>query len=123
MAVGKACRRCRWDGGGIALNAVRPRRELVRENALLRHQLVMLRRKVPRPKLISLDRLRLALSAAVLPGWQRLVASFVRKRSCDGEPPRGPDPATSTSPHRRNNTNHCKRFRSRGSRTGRDLRT
>jgi putative transposase len=59
---------------GIALDAVRPRRELLRENALLRHQLVVLRRKVPRARLMSLDRLRLILCAAVLPGWQRVVA-------------------------------------------------
>ena len=70
---------------GIALDAIRPRREVVRENALLRHQLVVLRRKVPRARLMSLDRLKLILCTAVLPGWQRVVA-IVRPEtvSCDG---------------------------------------
>jgi hypothetical protein len=58
---------------GIAVDAVRPRRELLRENALLRLQLVVLRRKVPRPRLMPLDRLRLLLCAAMVAGWQRVV--------------------------------------------------
>jgi len=59
---------------GVALDAVRPRRDLVRENALLRHPIVELRRKVPRPRRMPLDRFRLMVSAATLPGWQRVVA-------------------------------------------------
>ena len=58
---------------GIAVDAVRPRRELERENALLRLQLVVLRRKVPRPRLMPLDRLKLLLCAAMAAGWQRVV--------------------------------------------------
>ena len=58
---------------GIAVDAVRPRRELERENALLRLQLVVLRRKVPRPRLMPLDRLKLLLCAAMVAGWQRVV--------------------------------------------------
>jgi hypothetical protein len=46
----------------------------VQQNALLRHQIVVLRRKVSRPRLIPLDRFMLMLSAATLPGWQRVVA-------------------------------------------------
>jgi hypothetical protein len=38
---------------GVALDAVRPRRDLVRENALLRHPIVVMRRKVPRPRLAT----------------------------------------------------------------------
>src|ERR1022692_5259304 len=60
--------------GGVALDAVRPRRDLVRENALVRHPIVVLRRKVPRPRLMPLDRFRLMVSAATLPGWQRVGA-------------------------------------------------
>jgi transposase InsO family protein len=46
----------------------------VQQNALLRHQIVVLRRKVPRPRLMPLDRFMLMVSAATLPGWQRVVA-------------------------------------------------
>ena len=46
----------------------------MQQNALLRHQIVVLRRKVPRPRLMPLDRFRLMVSAATLPGWQRVVA-------------------------------------------------
>lgn len=59
---------------GVALDAVRPRLELMQENALLRHQIVVLRRKVRRPRLMPLDRFRLMVSAATLQGWQRVVA-------------------------------------------------
>ena len=46
----------------------------MQQNALLRHQIVVLRRKVPRPRLMPLDRFMLMVSAATLPGWQRVVA-------------------------------------------------
>jgi putative transposase len=55
-------------------DAVRTRRDLVLENALLRHQIVVLRRSVPRPKLTPLDRLRLLVAARLLPAWRRAVA-------------------------------------------------
>jgi hypothetical protein len=42
---------------GVAADAVRNRKELVFENALLRHQIVTLRRKSPRPRLTTVDRL------------------------------------------------------------------
>ncbi len=60
--------------GGAAVDMVRRRRELVIENAVLRHQIVILRRKSPHPKLTAFDRLRLLVAAAVLPTWRRTVA-------------------------------------------------
>jgi putative transposase len=56
------------------VDAVRSRRELLLENALLRHQIVVLRRRVPRPILTPVDRLRLLLAARLLPGWRIAVA-------------------------------------------------
>jgi hypothetical protein len=38
---------------GVAVDAVRCRRELVIENAMLRHQIVFLRRKSPHPRLTA----------------------------------------------------------------------
>jgi hypothetical protein len=63
---------------GVAADAVRSRKELVIENALLRHQSVILRRKSPHPRLTTVDRLRLLVAAAVLPTWVtvRLATSF-----------------------------------------------
>jgi putative transposase len=48
--------------------------ELVIENALLRQQVVILRRKSPRPRFTAFDRLRFLLAAAVLPTWRRALA-------------------------------------------------
>ena len=59
---------------GVAADAVRSRKELVIENALLRHQIVILRRKSPRPRLTTVDRLGLLVAAAVLPAWRRALA-------------------------------------------------
>jgi len=59
---------------GSLLDAVRSRRELIVENAMLRHQINILRRKMPRPKLTMLDRFRLLLAAAALPSWHRALA-------------------------------------------------
>src|SRR6266568_2541639 len=56
------------------VDAIRSRRELLVENALLRHQIVMLRRQAPRPRLTPADRLRLLLAACLLPGWRSAVA-------------------------------------------------
>src|SRR5438552_2956593 len=60
--------------GGAAADAARSRRELVMENAMLRHQVMILRRKFPHPKLTTLDRLGLLVAAAVLPTWRRALA-------------------------------------------------
>jgi hypothetical protein len=59
---------------GVAADAVRNRKELVFENALLRHQIVILRRKSPCPRLTTVDRLWLLVAAAVLPAWRRALA-------------------------------------------------
>jgi putative transposase len=59
---------------GVAVDAVRCRRELVIENAMLRHQIVILRRKSPHPRLTAFDRLQLLVRAAVLPTWRRALA-------------------------------------------------
>jgi hypothetical protein len=60
--------------GGLAADVARSRRELVLENAMLRHQVTILRRKFPHPKLTTLDRLGLLVAAAVLPTWRRALA-------------------------------------------------
>ena len=59
---------------GAVADIVRTRRELVLENALLRQQVIILRRKCPHPRLGRLDRLRFLLYAVVLPGWRRALA-------------------------------------------------
>ncbi len=56
------------------VDVVRSRRDLVLEKRLLRHQIGVLRRKSPRPRLTRLDRLRLIVVAAVLPQWRRALA-------------------------------------------------
>jgi putative transposase len=58
---------------GAAVDIVRTRRDLVLENAMLRHQIVILRRKSPRPRLTALDRLGILVAAAVLPTWRRAL--------------------------------------------------
>jgi len=60
--------------GGVAADIVRSRRDLVIENAMLRHQIVILRRKSPHPTLTRADRLRLLVAAAVLPAWRGALA-------------------------------------------------
>jgi hypothetical protein len=59
---------------GAVADAIRCRRELVLENAMLRQQIIVLRRKRPHLRLTRLDRLRLLVGAAVLPGWRRALA-------------------------------------------------
>jgi len=59
---------------GALADVVRSRRELVLENVMLRQQIIVLRRKMPRPVLTRVDRFRLLLGAAVLPGWRRALA-------------------------------------------------
>jgi hypothetical protein len=58
----------------VAADIVRSRRELVIENAMLRHQVVILRRKYPHSRLTTFDRLRFLVAAAVLPTWRRVLA-------------------------------------------------
>jgi len=69
---------------GVAADIVRSRRELVIENALLRQQVVILRRKSPRPRFTTFDRLRFLLAAAVLPTWRRALALCSPRPFCGG---------------------------------------
>jgi hypothetical protein len=55
------------------MDAVQSRRELVLENAVLRHQVNVLRRHSKRPKLRLVDRLKLTLGARWLPSWRRVI--------------------------------------------------
>ena len=55
---------------GVAADLVRSKRELVVENALLRQQLIVLRRQVNRPKCTPADRIRLVLLAGIVRSWK-----------------------------------------------------
>jgi putative transposase len=52
----------------------RRRRDLVVENAALRHQVNVLRRSVRRPRLGLADRIRLLVTSALLPAWREAIA-------------------------------------------------
>jgi putative transposase len=52
------------------------RAQLIAENALLRHQLIILQRQVKKPRLRSTDRLWFLLLVARLPHWQDLLLIF-----------------------------------------------
>ena len=56
--------------GGALADLARTKAELAAENALLRQQLVVLRRQVRRPRLTSADRLGLVLLARLVRGWR-----------------------------------------------------
>lgn len=58
---------------GVAVDAVRSRRELIIENAVLRHQVNVLRRRSRRSKLNLVDRLKLLIGARLLPSWRRAI--------------------------------------------------
>jgi hypothetical protein len=60
---------------GVVVDTVRPQRELVLENAVLRHQVNVLRRRSKRPKLHFADRLKLLIGARLLPSWRRAIGS------------------------------------------------
>jgi putative transposase len=51
----------------------RSKSELIAENALLRHQLIILRRQVNRPACTKTDRLLLALLARVVRTWKQAL--------------------------------------------------
>ena len=57
----------------VADLCLRSRRELVVENATLRHQVSVLRRTSGRPHLGLTDRLRLLIGAALLPAWRKAI--------------------------------------------------
>ena len=56
------------------IDAVRTRSELLLENAVLRHQVVVLRRRARRPRLTPLDRLRFVIAVRLLPNWRQAIA-------------------------------------------------
>jgi putative transposase len=56
------------------VDAVRSRRELILENAVLRHQVNVLRRSSKRPKLNLVDQLKLLIGARLLSSWRRAIA-------------------------------------------------
>ena len=68
-----APRRSASEIAGVAVDAVRSRRELIIENAVLRHQVIVLRRRSRRPKLHLVDRLKLLIGARMLPSWRALA--------------------------------------------------
>src|SRR5262249_54574302 len=47
--------------------------ELIVENAVLRHQLNVLRRRVKRPMFTALDRLKMILGSRLLSSWRRAI--------------------------------------------------
>jgi hypothetical protein len=58
---------------GILSDLLRSRRELVAENALLRQQLIVLRRRRKRPTFTRLDRLLLVLLAGRVRAWRQAL--------------------------------------------------
>src|SRR5262249_1226791 len=52
---------------------LRPKSELVLENALLRQQVIVLRRQVKRPKMTNLDRRLVVLLASQLRAWRNAL--------------------------------------------------
>ena len=80
---------------GAAADATRSRSELLLENALLRHQLLVLGRAAKRPRLTAADRGLLVLLASRLRTWAGALVK-VRPETCRGyfaHPP--PRPALS----------------------------
>ena len=59
--------------GAIAVDITQSRRKLVLENAVLRHQVNVFRRRSKRPTLHLVDRLKLLLGARWLPSWRRVI--------------------------------------------------
>src|SRR5208283_6186079 len=59
---------------GMAVDVSRSRRDLIIENAVLRHQINILRRGKKRPRLGVTDRLKLLLGASLLPAWRQAIA-------------------------------------------------
>ncbi len=58
---------------GAARDAIRSKTQLIAENALLRHQLIILQRQVKHPQLSNRDRLRLLLLARATPFWKQAL--------------------------------------------------
>jgi hypothetical protein len=62
----------------------RSRKELLAENAFLRHQLLVAVHKVKRPKLRAADRLVLVGLAALFACWRERWSWSCLRRCCDG---------------------------------------
>lgn len=60
----------------IAADLTRSKAELISENALLRHQLIVLHRQVQKPRCRPSDRLWFVLLASRLPNWRELLLIF-----------------------------------------------
>jgi putative transposase len=58
---------------GVLADLAREKSELVAENALLRHQLIILRRQVKRPACRKSDRFRLVLLARMIGTWKQAL--------------------------------------------------
>jgi len=58
---------------GSLSDLILSRRDLIIENAMLRQQLIVLKRQVKRPKLTQIDRLRLVLLAKFTGFWQKAL--------------------------------------------------
>jgi putative transposase len=58
---------------GTLIDLPRSRAELLAENALLRHQLLILRRQVKRPSLNRRDRIWLLVLASRVPNWKQVL--------------------------------------------------
>ena len=74
---------------GAALDLCRSKQELIMENALLRQQLIVLRRQISRPQLSNTDRVLLVLLASKLRTWKSALLivqpdTLLRWHSHDG---------------------------------------
>ena len=58
---------------GTLINLTRTRAELIAENALLRQQLIILRRQVKRPTCTRMERIRLVLLARIVRPWKQAL--------------------------------------------------
>lgn len=61
---------------GAAADLPRTRAQLIAENALLRHQLIIFQRQVKKPRIRTTDRFWLLLWAARLPHWKNVLVMF-----------------------------------------------
>jgi hypothetical protein len=72
---------------GALARVFRPRWSLLAEIALLRHELIVLRRSVARPRLTRFDRIAMVVLAAVTPTWRNVVRIVQPRRSFAGTAP------------------------------------
>jgi hypothetical protein len=75
---------------GILSDSTRSRADLITENALLRQQLIVLRRQVKRPQLTQFDRIRLVLLARFTRFWQFDLVSIGQNGGQGRLPPDAP---------------------------------